>query len=142
MGADAGAAAGAGAAVGVGVGAGAAVVGGGVAGGAAEDVTAAVTGAEPVDADVGTEYHQLEGSPEAANWCGEVGRPAAFVEDKGNDVVVAGGALGSATAAAAVRPAEWVWMRRAKCKLRGLSPRMQLGGCCAADWEWGKMQRG
>lgn len=140
--------------VGVGVGVGvdadagaAAGAGGEVADVAAEeDATWAVTGVEPVvdagaDADgVGTAPRQMEGRPEAAGYCEGVERMAAFVVNKGNDAeVVHEEAVGFATVAAG-RLAERGRMRRAKCRLKGWSLRMQLGGCYGADWGWGRMQ--
>lgn len=139
--------AGAGADVGVGADA-AAGAGGEVADVAAEEeATAAATGVGPVagadaDADVGvgTALHQMEGRPEAAGCCEEVGRMAAFVVDKGNGAeVVREEAVGSATVAAG-RLAERGRTRRVKCRLKGWLLRMQLGGCCGVDWGWGRMQ--
>jgi hypothetical protein len=112
---------------------------------AEEDATAAATGFGPVagadaDAGVGTALHQMEGMSEAADCCGEVGRMAAFVVDKGNGAEVAREeAVGSATVAAG-RLAERGRMRRVKCRLKGWLLRMQLGGCCGVDWGWGRMQ--
>jgi hypothetical protein len=113
------------------------------------DATAAATGVGPVadvdadaDAGVGIALHQMEGRPEAAGCCEEVERMAAWVGSKGNDAeVVREGVVGSATVAAG-RLWERGQMRRAKCRSKGLSRRMQLGGCCGVDWGWGRMQLG
>lgn len=140
----------AGAEVDAGVGADAAAgAGGEVADVAVEEgATAAATGVGPVaDADVdagagvGIALHQMEeGRPEAAGCCEEVERTAAFVVDKGNDAeVVREEAVGSAIVAAG-HLVERGRMRRVKCRLKGWWPQMQLGGCCGADWVWGRMQ--
>lgn len=141
--------------VGAGVGAGvdvdaAADAGGEVADVAAEeDGTAAATGVGPVadadadaDAGVGIALHQREGRPEAAGCCEEVERMAAFVGSKGNDAEVVREEVVRSATVAAGRLSERGQMRRARCRLKGLSPRMQLGGCCEVDWGWGRMQLG